>query len=86
MDLSNKTGKKSRRRLVKRQKKTELVYYEKSPNYCDADPLVDAPGTTGRYCNKTAKGPGNCDTLCCGRGYNTMKVRDDNIKPRRLLQ
>ncbi|XP_052814977.1 protein Wnt-10a-like [Mya arenaria] len=75
VDLSNKADKKSRRRLVKKQNKSELVYYEKSPNFCDPDPLVDAPGTTGRYCNKTTKGPSNCDTLCCGRGYNTMKIR-----------
>ena len=73
--MNNKTDKKFRKRLVKKMKKTDLVYYEKSPNFCDSNPNVDSPGTTGRYCNKTSEGVGNCDTLCCGRGYNTLKIR-----------
>ncbi|KAL4217417.1 Protein Wnt-10a [Mactra antiquata] len=75
VNISNKTDKRSKRRLVKKQKNSELVYYEKSPNYCDPNPKVDSPGTTGRFCNKTSDGVGNCDTLCCGRGYNTLKVK-----------
>ncbi|KAG8007354.1 Protein Wnt-7a, partial [Nibea albiflora] len=50
---------------------TELVYIEKSPNYCEADPLTGSMGTQGRLCNKTALQPNSCDLMCCGRGYNT---------------
>ncbi|XP_045178964.2 protein Wnt-10b-like [Mercenaria mercenaria] len=75
VNISNKTSKKTKRRLVKKQKNSELVYYEKSPNYCDPNPEVDSPGTTGRFCNKSSTGLDNCDTLCCGRGHNTLRVR-----------
>lgn len=52
---------------------TELVYLERSPNYCEADPLTGSAGTHGRLCNKTAaqQQPNSCDLMCCGRGYNT---------------
>ncbi|KAM9365980.1 wingless-type MMTV integration site family, member 7Aa [Pholidichthys leucotaenia] len=52
-------------------KDTELVYIERSPNYCEADPLTGSMGTHGRLCNKTAHQPNSCDLMCCDRGYNT---------------
>ncbi len=51
---------------------TDLVYIEKSPNYCEADPVTGSVGTQGRVCNKTlVHHPNGCDLMCCGRGYNT---------------
>lgn len=51
---------------------TDLVYIEKSPNYCEADPVTGSIGTQGRICNKTLMHhPNGCDLMCCGRGYNT---------------
>ena len=49
----------------------ELVYIERSPNYCEADPRPGSAGTQGRLCNQTALQSDSCDLLCCGRGYNT---------------
>ncbi|GFO37613.1 protein wnt [Plakobranchus ocellatus] len=53
----------------------DLLFYESSPNFCESNSKLDSPGTTGRYCNKTSDGIDNCETLCCGRGYNTLKVK-----------
>ncbi|MBN3285167.1 WNT7A protein, partial [Polyodon spathula] len=50
---------------------TDLVYLERSPNYCEEDPLSGSVGTQGRICNKTAQQTSSCDLMCCGRGYNT---------------
>lgn len=51
---------------------TDLVYIDKSPNYCEADPLTGSLGTQGRVCNKTMmQHISGCDLMCCGRGYNT---------------
>ncbi|KAK3083441.1 hypothetical protein FSP39_022816 [Pinctada imbricata] len=74
VDILNKATARYRR-IRKQTRRTELVYYERSPNYCDPNPLVDSPGTSGRLCNKTSDGVDNCETLCCGRGYNTLRVR-----------
>ncbi|CAL8383180.1 unnamed protein product [Boreogadus saida] len=50
----------------------ELVYIERSPNYCEADPRTGSAGTRGRLCDKTAPVQSDsCDLLCCGRGYDT---------------
>ena len=61
-------------RKKKQVRRRDLVFFEKSPSFCDADHSVDSWGTNGRICNKTSRGLDNCDTLCCGRGYNTLKV------------
>ncbi|KPP72349.1 protein Wnt-7a-like [Scleropages formosus] len=50
---------------------TDLVYIDKSPNYCEEDPATGSVGTQGRVCNKTASQANGCDLMCCGRGYNT---------------
>lgn len=51
---------------------TDLVFIERSPNYCEPDPLTGSVGTQGRICNKTLQHhTSGCDLMCCGRGYNT---------------
>ncbi|XP_025110707.1 protein Wnt-10a-like isoform X2 [Pomacea canaliculata] len=74
VDLTNEADGRIFKKNGKRPRKTDLLFFEKSPNFCDPNPLVDSPGTTGRLCNKTSTGVDNCETLCCGRGYNTLKV------------
>lgn len=53
----------------------DLWYYERSPTYCESNRDFSIPGTSGRRCNKTegSKEMGSCSTLCCGRGYNTIR-------------
>ncbi|XP_028426803.1 protein Wnt-16 [Perca flavescens] len=53
----------------------QLVFFNKSPNYCVADRRRGVLGTTGRRCSRTSTGPDSCVLLCCGRGYNTHLVR-----------
>lgn len=52
----------------------DLVYLEESPNYCIRDPSVGSLGTQGRVCNRTSHDMDGCNLMCCGRGYNTMKI------------
>ncbi|RZC00560.1 Wnt-10a [Asbolus verrucosus] len=59
----------------KRGLRNELLYYEKSPNFCESDQSLDVWGTAGRSCNRTNSDHGSCSTLCCGRGYNLIKRR-----------
>lgn len=59
----------------KRDLTYELLYYQKSPNYCDKDAFLDVAGTAGRFCNQSSTGPGSCSSLCCGRGYNLIMRR-----------
>ncbi|XP_013792115.1 protein Wnt-16-like, partial [Limulus polyphemus] len=71
---------KARRKLRRRGKrkvlvrKNDLVYLNKSPNYCVEDRANKIFGTAGRLCNKTSPGPDGCNLLCCGRGYNTQVI------------
>ncbi|KAJ1110390.1 hypothetical protein NDU88_007742 [Pleurodeles waltl] len=53
---------------------TDLVYIEKSPNYCEEDPVTGSVGTQGRMCNKTAQHNTGCDLMCCGRGWKICLV------------
>ncbi|KAF6722500.1 Protein Wnt-2b [Oryzias melastigma] len=55
--------------------KNELVYVESSPDYCIKDPKKGTLGTDGRECNKFSRGVDGCEVMCCGRGYDTMRVK-----------
>ena len=57
--------------------KTELLYVERSPSFCDPDGTLGTPGVTGRICSKNATRVNSCSTLCCGRGYNEIWFRED---------
>lgn len=37
-------------------KRSELVYLQPSPNYCEPDLAQGSLGTQGRYCNRTSTG------------------------------
>ncbi|XP_026462706.1 protein Wnt-10a-like [Ctenocephalides felis] len=53
-----------------------LLYYERSPNFCDADSAADIAGTSGRRCTHNATQDAaldSCSTMCCGRGYNLIR-------------
>ncbi|XP_011440894.1 protein Wnt-7b isoform X1 [Magallana gigas] len=52
-------------------RRSDLVFLQKSPNYCDYDASVGSLGTVGRKCNRTSADTDGCDLMCCGRGYNT---------------
>ena len=55
----------------KKPRPSNLVYLQRSPNYCDYDLNAGSLGTVGRFCNRTSTGTDGCDLMCCGRGYNT---------------
>ncbi|TNN71893.1 Protein Wnt-7b [Liparis tanakae] len=50
---------------------TDLVYLERSPNYCEEDAATGSTGTRGRLCNGTSAHADGCNLMCCGRGYDT---------------
>lgn len=54
--------------------KKHMVYYENSPTYCDNINELEAAGTSGRVCNRTSSGMDGCSSLCCGRGFFTVRV------------
>ncbi|KAL7645150.1 UNVERIFIED_CONTAM: hypothetical protein RMT77_003528 [Armadillidium vulgare] len=55
-------------------RKEDLVFLEVSPNYCKRNIRKGSLGTKGRECNGTLTG--NCDLLCCGRGFVT-KIEEE---------
>ena len=52
--------------------KDDLIYFEES-NFCESNQRIGSLGTKDRQCNRTSHGPDGCATMCCGRGYNTIR-------------
>ncbi|KAM3587958.1 uncharacterized protein V6R79_017626 [Siganus canaliculatus] len=77
VQVADRSKRKSRRKDQRRPPvdKQQLVYLNKSPNYCLEEQRRGVPGTRGRRCNRTSSGSDGCSLLCCGRGYNTHVVR-----------
>ncbi|KAL1124361.1 hypothetical protein AAG570_000990 [Ranatra chinensis] len=57
------------------RRQDNLIYYEKSPNFCERDAALEVSGTVGRQCRRTGRGVDSCASLCCGRGYNIVRRR-----------
>ncbi|CAN0190247.1 unnamed protein product [Lampetra planeri] len=56
----------------------ELVFLEKSPDFCEEDARAGVVGTMGRRC-QPRPGAGGCEILCCGRGYNTVLLHQHHV-------
>ncbi|XP_018328498.1 protein Wnt-10b [Agrilus planipennis] len=70
-------------KMKKKDLVQSLLFYQRSPTFCEKDLNADALGTIGRQCNRTSTGPDNCSSLCCGRGYNLQRiVRTEKCKCR----
>ena len=55
----------------------KLIYFNKSVNYCTADPDYNIIGTAGRECTvhgKSASSSHHCNNLCCGRGEEEYTI------------
>ncbi|KAK7891747.1 hypothetical protein WMY93_023710 [Mugilogobius chulae] len=66
-------GNKDRRRQRERERKQGDK--ERGSEREDARAEVWTLGTAGRVCNRTSRGVDGCDVMCCGRGYDTARVR-----------
>uniref|UniRef100_A0A665V465 Protein Wnt n=2 Tax=Echeneis naucrates TaxID=173247 RepID=A0A665V465_ECHNA len=77
VQVSDRSRRKMRRKDQRRLPvdKQQLIFFNKSPNYCLEDRPRGVAGTRGRRCSRTSVGPDGCNLLCCGRGYNTHVVR-----------
>lgn len=66
---------------VKHPDPTDLVYTDRSVDYCNKRRKVGSLGTRGRVCNARLESVGGCDVLCCGRGHVTEKVKVRQQQP-----
>ncbi|CAB3226379.1 unnamed protein product [Arctia plantaginis] len=58
---------------TRQPRKADLVYLEVSPSYCEPDAAAGSLGTHHRHCNRTSRGEDGCESMCCGRGYSTVR-------------
>ena len=58
-----------RRSTLGRPTAGNLVYVQRSPDYCVRSKEDKTLGTAGRECKTDVEGHGSCTELCCGRGF-----------------
>lgn len=61
----------AKNQLFRKLNKLDLIYLNRSPDFCQANRRLASYGTHGRVCNKASRGIDSCDLLCCGRPYKT---------------
>lgn len=56
-----------------------LIYSEKSPDFCKPNRKAGSLGTRGRICDPNSMGVDGCELLCCARKYTkqTVTVREN---------
>jgi wingless-type MMTV integration site family, member 10 len=63
----------AKKKMKRSKMENSLLYFQRSPNFCEKDSLSDIPGTHGRRCNLTSTGSDSCSSLCCSRGTRLIK-------------
>ena len=58
-----------RRSTLSRPTTGNLVFVERSPDYCEQSKEDKTLGTIGRECKTDIEGHGSCSELCCNRGF-----------------
>ncbi|XP_074662163.1 protein Wnt-6-like isoform X2 [Tubulanus polymorphus] len=59
-------------------RKIDLIYTEdSSTNFCKASKRHGSLGTSGRLCDPHSMGVEGCGILCCGRGYRTYQMTEE---------
>ena len=64
--------KRSRNKRRRRLTSDDLIFFQKSPSFCNFSRRQGSLGTQGRQCDASTSGYGSCKYLCCGRGYRTV--------------
>ena len=58
--------------------KSELLYSENSPSFCERDDTLGTLGVSGRICSKNTTDINSCRLLCCGQGYNEFWMQEES--------
>ncbi|XP_013395197.1 protein Wnt-5b [Lingula anatina] len=62
-------------KLYNKPTKDDLIYLDRSPDYCEPDPKTGSLGTHGRQCDRRSESTRGCALMCCGRGFNSFKKK-----------
>lgn len=74
--LEGSLPRKQQRSVGSTPRRSDLVFLDPSPNYCEFDATLGSLGTKFRRClhRNSSTDEQSCDILCCGRGYNTHQT------------